>query len=342
MNKYLKRFTSFAIVSALSIGLIGCSEETTKKEEIEPKKAYTEAYQNMLEATSYEFNSNFNFDINYTGEAMTYEEEEALKIINDLTLGLDGAWDKELQKTELNLKLKFSFEEFNFDLAIPILVEEQSEKIYIGLDSIINNIPEPFLEMTPPTLDLSSIENSLVVLDFKDLDLELPTNVETNKETEVELIEQFVFSITNDIFSELNEDKFSYKDGSIVLSIDDETAKNILVEIFNSFAKLMEEEPFPQEQLNEILPFITVDKFESSLVVENEQISSEKGNFSFTITNPEAEEEQVSLGFDYNLNYNNINEQVNFTIDPETQEILNIEEVAMLFMTIALTMQNQQ
>lgn len=192
--------------------------------------------------------------------------------------------------------------------------------MYLNADSLIEN----FALMMPELAMFSDqIQGKLIKMDLNDPELASDFD-NLPEETMDKINEVFMASIEN-----LGEDDIKEEEDTLTISFGNEEIKDIAKEVLTLINNEMEEsDQISEEELNEqleiIFETITVNDLTIESTFDGDTIQSQKINIDVTL---EEAGETMKFNFVIDTTYDKINEEVTFTIDPESAESISIEEL---------------
>lgn len=297
----MKKFFSSLIFIAVLL-LAACGESKSDKEVI------SDAFKSMMEAKSYEATS----DIKLNLEADINDPFVApyIQMINDIELSLDTIFDSEKELQEIVVHFTGTISPMTFSLDLPILQDLSSGTMYIATDSLVDNFGMMF--GLP-----EDIKGKIIAIEADDLDGEF-----INADEDIEKAQKVVL----DFLNEKSDDDFS-KDGNVYtvkFNEDDLVAfVHALLKAFDDEFTAQDLEDFKQE-LEKGLEQIDFNQFEVQLTVEKDELKAMKFVIDVGV---EDEGESISIGLTIDTQYKSLNKAVEFSIDPENSEIIDMTEL---------------
>lgn len=297
----MKKFFSSLIFIAVLL-LAACGESKSDKEVV------SDAFKSMMEAKSYEATS----DIKLNLEADINDPFVApyIQMINDIELSLDTIFDSEKELQEIVVHFTGTISPMTFSLDLPILQDLSSGTMYIATDSLVDNFGMMF--GLP-----EDIKGKIIAIEADDLDGEF-----INADEDIEKAQKVVL----DFLNEKSDDDFS-KDGNVYtvkFNEDDLVAfVHALLKAFDDEFTAQDLEDFKQE-LEKGLEQIDFNQFEVQLTVEKDELKAMKFVIDVGV---EDEGESISIGLTIDTQYKSLNKAVEFSIDPENSEIIDMTEL---------------
>lgn len=297
----MKKFFSSLIFIAVLL-LAACGESKSDKEVI------SDAFKSMMEAKSYEATS----DIKLNLEADINDPFVApyIQMINDIELSLDTIFDSEKELQEIVVHFTGTISPMTFNLDLPILQDLSNGTMYIATDSLVDNFGMMF--GLP-----EDIKGKIIAIEADDLDGEF-----INADEDIEKAQKVVL----DFLNEKSDDDFS-KDGNVYtvkFNEDDLVAfVHALLKAFDDEFTAQDLEDFKQE-LEKGLEQIDFNQFEVQLTVEKDELKAMKFVIDVGV---EDEGESISIGLTIDTQYKSLNKAVEFSIDPENSEIIDMTEL---------------
>lgn len=297
----MKKFFSSLIFIAVLL-LAACGESKSDKEVV------SDAFKSMMEAKSYEATS----DIKLNLEADINDPFVApyIQMINDIELSLDTIFDSEKELQEIVVHFTGTISPMTFSLDLPILQDLSNGTMYIATDSLVDNFGMMF--GLP-----EDIKGKIIAIEADDLDGEF-----INADEDIEKAQKVVL----DFLNEKSDDDFS-KDGNVYtvkFNEDDLVAfVHALLKAFDDEFTAQDLEDFKQE-LEKGLEQIDFNQFEVQLTVEKDELKAMKFVIDVGV---EDEGESISIGLTIDTQYKSLNKAVEFSIDPENSEIIDMTEL---------------
>ena len=310
----MKKFISTLLLLAVMI-LAACSsgDDASDKEKV------IEAFENTLEATSY--NSTSDIQLNLEGNFNDPMVDPYIQMFNDMEIRFDGIYDKDAGKQEGTFHFTGSMAPMTINLNIPFLQDMESEKVYVRTDSLVEN----FGMMFGMTDELSG---KLLEIDLAELEQQAGT---TTEQMDPEELAQKAQQVVVDVLNEKSEDDFSEEDGVYTVQLTREDFVSLLEKSGDEFDETISEEELNQIQsdLDEMAEQMEVHQFEVQVTLDGDYIENQTFVADVEVTEGE---ETFRFGVTLDSTYNSINEDVEFSIDPESEEIITLDELnAMMY-----------
>lgn len=231
-------------------------------------------------------------------------------MINDIELSLDTIFDSEKELQEIVVHFTGTISPMTFSLDLPILQDLSNGTMYIATDSLVDNFGMMF--GLP-----EDIKGKIIAIEADDLDGEF-----INADEDIEKAQKVVL----DFLNEKSDDDFS-KDGNVYtvkFNEDDLVAfVHALLKAFDDEFTAQDLEDFKQE-LEKGLEQIDFNQFEVQLTVEKDELKAMKFVIDVGV---EDEGESISIGLTIDTQYKSLNKAVEFSIDPENSEIIDMTEL---------------
>ncbi len=310
----MKKFISTLLLLAVMI-LAACSsgDDASDKEKV------IEAFENTLEATSY--NSTSDIQLNLEGNFNDPMVDPYIQMFNDMEIRFDGIYDKDAGKQEGTFHFTGSMAPMTINLNIPFLQDMESEKVYVRTDSLVEN----FGMMFGMTDELSG---KLLEIDLAELEQQAGT---TTEQMDPEELAQKAQQVVVDVLNEKSEDDFSEEDGVYTVQLTREDFVSLLEKSGDEFDETISEEELNQIQsdLDEMAEQMEVHQFDVQVTLDGDYIENQTFVADVEVTEGE---ETFRFGVTLDSTYNSINEDVEFSIDPESEEIITLDELnAMMY-----------
>jgi len=301
MRKFL---LSIFLVTALL--LTACGDSKSDKE------AVVDAFDSILEADSYE--SSTSFDLELDADFNDPTVEPFIQMVNDIELKADSVYDAEQALQEAVFYFSGTLSPMTFTVEVPFLQDLQNNVMYIETDSIIDNFGL-FLGLP------EDLKGYLVEIDLEEIeDADAPSTEELNAHTQ---------EIISELLNEKSDDDFS-RDGdvyTVVFTEDD--IKNLIEKSFELVDDTVpaDELQFALEGLDEVFNELDINALEMQLTIDNGELKEQ--NFVIDVLVEEGDE-YLGIALTINTAYKNMNGDVEFTINPDDYDILNMEELEQL------------
>ena|SRR5690625_561238 len=301
MRKFL---LSIFLVTALL--LTACGDSKSDKE------AVVDAFDSILEADSYE--SSTSIDLELDADFNDPTVEPFIQMVNDIELKADSVYDAEQALQEAVFYFSGTLSPMTFTVEVPFLQDLQNNVMYIETDSIIDNFGL-FLGLP------EDLKGYLVEIDLEEIeDADAPSTEELNAHTQ---------EIISELLNEKSDDDFS-RDGdvyTVVFTEDD--IKNLIEKSFELVDDTVpaDELQFALEGLDEVFNELDINALEMQLTIDNGELKEQ--NFVIDVLVEEGDE-YLGIALTINTAYKNMNGDVEFTINPDDYDILNMEELEQL------------
>lgn len=301
MRKFL---LSIFLVTALL--LTACGDSKSDKE------AVVDAFDSILEADSYE--SSTSIDLELDADFNDPTVEPFIQMVNDIELKADSVYDAEQALQEAVFYFSGTLSPMTFTVEVPFLQDLQNNVMYIETDSIIDNFG---LLLGLP----EDLKGYLVEIDLEEIeDADAPSTEELNAHTQ---------EIISELLNEKSDDDFS-RDGdvyTVVFTEDD--IKNLIEKSFELVDDTVpaDELQFALEGLDEVFNELDINALEMQLTIDNGELKEQ--NFVIDVLVEEGDE-YLGIALTINTAYKNMNGDVEFTINPDDYDILNMEELEQL------------
>lgn len=310
----MKRILGTLLLLSVLI-LAACSGGDDDRSE---KEQVIEALQNTVEATSFESVSNV--DVNLEGNFNDPTVDPYLQMFNDMEISFESIYDEDAGKQQVTFNLNGQMAPMTLDLSVPFLQDLESEKIYIRTDSLVEN----FGMMFPIPQELNG---KLLEVDIAELEQAQGTEEQIDPE-ELKASSQ---KLATDFLNEKSEDDFSKEDGVYTVQLTKEDFINLVEKSGEISGEALSDEEIEQMKtdLENTAEQTTVHQFELQLEIDDDMI--QKQTFVGDVEVSENGED-MRIGLTLDTTYNNINGDVEFSINPEEEEIITPEELQMFQM----------
>jgi len=301
MRKFL---LSIFLVTALL--LTACGDSKSDKE------AVVDAFDSILEADSYESSTSIELELDADFNDPTVEP--FIQMVNDIELKADSVYDAEQALQEAVFYFSGTLSPMTFTVEVPFLQDLQNNVMYIETDSIIDNFGL-FLGLP------EDLKGYLVEIDLEEIeDADAPSTEELNAHTQ---------EIISELLNEKSDDDFS-RDGdvyTVVFTEDD--IKNLIEKSFELVDDTVpaDELQFALEGLDEVFNELDINALEMQLTIDNGELKEQKFVIDVLV---EEGDEYLGIALTINTAYENMNGNVEFTINPDDYDILSMEELEQL------------
>ncbi|TFB22772.1 hypothetical protein E3U55_05920 [Filobacillus milosensis] len=292
--------------------LTACSEEETRSN----KEVTVDAFQSMMEMEKYEATSSL--DVNVEAEVQDPFIQPYIQMVNDMELSVDQRVDmtKNLQEMVVHFSAQMNPMSFNVDL--PILQNIEDQTMYIETDSLVEN----FGMMLGLSEDLSG---KLLKIDLAELE-----GAETEA-LDYQEIQEKAQTMMTDFLQDKSEEDFTKDGETYIVTFTKEELTDFVAQMVTEFDDTISDEELQQgiDEMNTALEEVDLNTFEVHVTMDGDQIKSQK----FVLdTAFDAEGTPVQLNLEADTTYNSIGEDIEFTIDPENSEILEMSEFEQMMM----------
>ena len=310
----MKRILGTLLLLSVLI-LAACSGGDDDRSE---KEQVIEALQNTVEATSFESVSNV--DVNLEGNFNDPTVDPYLQMFNDMEISFESIYDEDAGKQQVTFNLNGPVEPRTLDLSVPFLQDLESEKIYIRTDSLVEN----FGMMFPIPQELNG---KLLEVDIAELEQAQGTEEQIDPE-ELKAQSQ---KLATDFLNEKSEDDFSKEDGVYTVQLTKEDFINLVEKSGEISGEALSDEEIEQMKtdLENTAEQTTVHQFELQLEIDDDMI--QKQTFVGDVEVSENGED-MRIGLTLDTTYNNINGEVEVSINTEEEEIITPDELQMFQM----------
>lgn len=314
MIQVFKKRLLITLITAMTLVLAACGQP--------PEEKLTNGFDTLLNAKQLESNSTISMNLEFEG--LSPEEEQEMQMFLDALknaeINMHAVKDNEAEKAEATISLHAEMAPLSFDIELPYHIDLKNQVMYLNADSLIEN----FALMMPELAMFSDqIQGKLIKMDLNDPELASDFD-NLPEETMDKINEVFMASIEN-----LGEDDIKEEEDTLTISFGNEEIKDIAKEVLTLINNEMEEsDQISEEELNEqleiIFETITVNDLTIESTFDGDTIQSQKINIDVTL---EEAGETMKFNFVIDTTYDKINEEVTFTIDPESAESISIEEL---------------
>lgn len=297
----MKKFISLLTITSILIVLSACGKPA--------KETYVNAYQDFMDAKTYEGSSTINIDLQAEESMNTPGNQMALGLINNAEIKADIASNKEKGITELVLHIKTNQGPMSFNLDVPLHINMKDQKVYMKTETI-----KKAMSMMPGFPVSLQLDKKFV---------ELSSHKEIGNYTD-ETRQQEFNQIMMDMIKSLSEDQFTQEENQIKVTIQEEQMKDFIISLMNPAMK--EDSDQPQ------------DKMIQDIEKELENVSFEKVSINTTIQDNQlvkvslkmksnVENQKGSVTVHVTNQYESINEEVEFMMNPTKENTLTTDEL---------------
>ncbi|GEL78195.1 hypothetical protein [Tenuibacillus multivorans] len=288
--------------------LAACSESQSDKQVV------VDAFETMMEAESYDATSTL--DVNVEADVQDPFIEPYIQMVNDMELSMDQRMNQDKQEVVIHFQGQMSPMTFNVD--IPFLQDMNENKMYVKTDSLIENFGM-FLGLP------EEAKGKLIEIDMAELEGQEAPEVDYDELT------QQVQTIMSDFLNDKSEDDFRKEDDTYIVSFNKEDLTTLVTEMASELDDTITDEDIQmaQEEMTTALEQVDFNTFEVHTTLDGDNIKSQKVVLDLGI---DAEGTQVQLDLEADTTYNSMNEDVEFEIDPENSDIIDMQEFDQLMM----------
>ncbi|MET3684075.1 hypothetical protein ABID56_002201 [Alkalibacillus flavidus] len=309
----MKRLLVTAVI-ALVVLLAACGESRSDKEVV------VDAFDGLMNAESYQSSSSLDFELN--GDMNDPMFNQLTSVINDLELQVDQTYDSNQQLQEAVLDVSGSMPPFTLDFKLPFLQDLENQTMYMKTDSLTESLGMMF-----PVPE--EAKGKLIKMDLQEMQ-----NVEGQDMPEIdeEELQQRAQTIMNDFLEQKDGSEFTQEDGRYTVSFTQEDFRYLMEAFMEEFDEMFNEEDMAtmdqdfdtmMEEMSEVL---TVEQFDMSMVIEDDQIQEDQFEADLLFEDPESDD-SMQFYMSMESTYSNMNGDVEFSIDPENEEIITFEEL---------------
>jgi hypothetical protein len=301
----MKKFIIVLMLASFLFILSGCGKTA--------KETYTEAYQNLLTANTYEATSVLDLEITADHAANNPAEMQMLNFINTAEIAMDTRVDTEKEISEVVFHIKANQGPMSINLDIPLHVDDKEKKLFIKTETIQQALA--MVPMFPLPQDFSFDK------EFVEFDITSEVNVE-----EQEKMKQQMLMKINELVNDVPEERFQANKDEIQVNLEDDDIHNLIVS-FAEFAmeqsgEMMEEGS--TQDIKELLDEVTFNSLNMKAKINDGNIQNESISLSM-----EAGEGDENAGIAVAManEYKNINKNVEFTMEPTEENTMNQQEL---------------
>lgn len=295
-----------AAASVMALTLAGCGAS--------PKEDFTEAYKNLADVKSYEYQT----DISLTVVGNTVadpEAKEVLDLLDSIKISSHGLVDNEKLQTEQNLTFKASVSPIQLTLDLSLFSDLKKGTHYVkaaDLLNLMNNIGT--LSGFPLNFDVpEELKDALIQIETPDV------GGLTEKQTE-DLAKTFA-SKFNTFLDKIPAEEFTKEDNVYTLKLDGEQIKPILLETIEEYLTLVGGDA---AELEEIEKVITIGEIVVVSTIKDGNVVNEEIKLPLELKNEDGE--TIDLEVEVDSKYKGHNQPVKFTVDPEKDTVLTQDE----------------
>ncbi|MDV2581958.1 hypothetical protein [Alkalibacillus haloalkaliphilus] len=309
-----KKLILAAVLAVVTI-LAACGDDRSDKEVV------VDAFNSMLEAESYESTSELDFELNGNMNDPMFDQASAM--LNDFDFKVDQVYDANQQLQEAVIHFSGSMPPLTLDVEVPFLQNLETQTMYIQTDSIVEN-----LGMFFPLPEEAA--GKLLEINLDDFEGEAP-------EFDQHEMEQKMQQLLADFFEQKDESDFSSDGDEYTVSFNEDDFLYLVEGFMNEFNDLFTDEELAMveqdldEAVAELSEVMNIEQLDFSVVVDGDQLEQDSFVMDLLLEDPDSDE-SVKIYLAGNTTYSNFNEDVEFTIDPENEEILDFEELEQMMM----------
>ncbi|MDA7027825.1 hypothetical protein PJ311_14695 [Bacillus sp. CLL-7-23] len=335
-----KKWSCILLVLAFVLALTACQQGTEQKSTkqkttepkkvteqkkvIDPKQLYTTAFQKTLDAKTYD--CSIDADINVDTSNLQGEYKEFADVINNAKLTVDIKANEETKQSELVFKGKFSYRNLTMDFNVPVYMDEDKQRGYIKLDSMLKNFG----------IFLGTSQNHLESVKDKYLEFPLEDDQSFTSYTE-EKIKQKSRESLNKMTGDLPQNKFKKEEltskekqqgatQKVTLSLSDKEMKAAFIKLIDVMGKAMND-PISKSELSEMedmLKKITVKKLKMTGTIDDKETFR---NYDAAIlVKVQHSDFSGDIGLRLSTSYKHINEDVTLMDKPKKDQIVSEDE----------------
>lgn len=310
----LKKFSVLFITFTLLFVLSACGQTA--------KQTYTEAYQGLMDAKSYETTSTFNIDLEAENASSAPEQDMLLGLVNNAEIKVDSRFDKEKEISEVIFQVKTNQGPMSFNLEIPMHINMEDQKIYVKTEAIKQALMMIPFAPVPPDFTFEK--------EFLELNAGSQLNVEDQKQFEQQMREQI-----DKLLNDLSEDSFQEKEDTIELNLKGEQIKDLFIRFIEEAMELSGEmlNGAEKEEFKQAIEEIKFNSLDIKSQIDGGKMNTE--DISFAMEAGEGEE-KVNIQIKVLNEYKKINEAVTFTMDPTEENTMTEQELTEQFNQIMM------
>ncbi|MEV2910881.1 hypothetical protein ABNF65_20275 [Paenibacillus larvae] len=293
----------------------------------DPNDHLVKAFDQLKAVSSYESESTVKLKINAPDKAKEDPQTEAaVKALNDAKIQVASVVDNKKKQSESTISASIKVPPVSFDIKLPVLVDEQNEKVYVQTDNLYEN----FSMFLPP-----QIKGKLLKIDTKD------SSSQNLKPEEVAKIQKAaqeeLLKAVKDKKIKLTEQEVTKEDkdknikNKYKAEVDDAGLKELITNILTSTSKGLGQEA-SQKDLDELKKSMNEATFKNTSLVAG---LDKDDNFVTMDLNVgiEAKADGETFGIELALNsaYSKMNQEVKITIDPSKADIIKSDELDKYF-----------
>ncbi|MDA7027827.1 hypothetical protein PJ311_14705 [Bacillus sp. CLL-7-23] len=317
-----KKWSCVLLILAFVLLLAACQQnanhKTTEEKVTDPKQLYTTAFQKTLNAKTYD--SSIDADINIDTSNLQGEYKEIADVINNAKLTVDAKVNEETKQSELVFKGKFSYENLSMDFNVPVYLDEDKQRGYIKLDSMLKSFG----------IFLGTSENHLKSVKNKYLEFSLEEDQPLNPHTEERLKRKLQESLIK-AMGDIPQDNFKKSQQGaaqkVTLSLSNKGFKTFIMNYFDVSGEALKD-PLTNTEMNQLkedfLEKINFKKLSITATMDNkEYIQNVNTDILFHVDHRDF---TGDIGCKLSTSYKNINGDVTFKYNPKKDQILTEDE----------------
>ncbi|MGP4072665.1 hypothetical protein ACTWQB_08940 [Piscibacillus sp. B03] len=298
-----------ALSSILLLALLlgACSGESRSNKEV-----MVDTYQSMMEMEK--FDSTGTLDLNIDADVQDPFIAPYIQMINDMEFSVDQRMDMTQNLSEMVIHLSATMSPMTFNIDLPILQNLDTETIYIETDSLADNLGM-FLG------DTEQLRGKVLKLEMSEL--EGASEVE---QVDYQEVQEQAQAILTDFLEDKSDDDFTKDGDTYITTFSKEELVDLFAQLVTEFDDTLTDEEL-QEGVTEMktaLEEVKVNTFETRVTLDGDQLESQEFILDLEF---DLEGSPIHLNLATDTVYNSIGEDVEFTIDPENSELVEMEEL---------------
>jgi hypothetical protein len=295
--------------SIVALTLAGCGAS--------PKEEYNQAYQELMNAKSYEYHTNISLSIDDDDNVMDPEVAEALDILKTSKVRTHGLVDHEKQQTEQDLSIQASVSPIELSLGFSMFTDLKEQKSYMKA--------EEFTQLFNDITTLSGFPINLTVPEEMEGSIIELTHTQSNAQLKEKT--KGIATNFNDKFmkfvQELPEENFTKHEDVIKLKMDGEQLEPLILEAIEDYLVLTTTPEETKSTIEQLEEQITIGEIVCKTTIDRGQIAKEKIKIPFEI---KTDANPVDVILNVETEYKNLNKAVKFSIDLDKHPIVTQEE----------------
>ncbi|MBM7573417.1 hypothetical protein [Aquibacillus albus] len=296
----MRKSIYFLMTSILIVVLSACGKSA--------KETYTEAYSELMDASSYESTSTIDLHLSSDSTNNTPDTQMILDMINNAEITLDTKVDMEQEISEIDFQVAMNQGPISFHLELPMQFNMENQRVYIATETISEAM------MMFPVLPLPQD----FTFDKEYIELDVSSEVDTEDQQQ---IEQQLREEINGTIRDLTEDAFIENNDTIELSLEGEDLQNIIASILE-FSMEQSDEVIPdtdKKEVETILDAITFQHFNMKATIDGGKIVKEDISVAMDV---EESNEKMEIAVDLSTEYKKINEPIDFNLKPTSENTM--------------------